>query len=282
MAADRFHFWGIDGCRGGWVACGISRHRHRKREKPQEILQCLSSDLSSLLASILGGGGRTILIDIPIGLPDRNNPQRQCDVEARRILGRGGASSVFSPPCREALYEASYAEACDVNGRVLGRRISIQTWNICPRIREADQWMRNRSRESCLTIHESHPEVCFTRLAGADRRLASKKSEAGHLHRLCVLRENGLDPDLIGFPQYSGDGQSMVHPAQDDILDALVLALTASFDDRLEYLPDGDSQSSLSGIHPVEDSHGLPMKIAMPPVGFRTREIKSPEPTNPH
>lgn len=279
MVADRFHFWGIDGCRGGWVACGISRHRNRKT--PLEILQFLSPDLPGLLASILGAGGRTILIDIPIGLPDKEIPQRQCDVEARRILGRGGASSVFSPPCREALSAASYADACDVNDRVLGRRISIQTWNICPRIREADQWMRNRSRESCPTIHESHPEVCFTRLAGSDRRLDSKKSEAGHLHRMGVLRESGLEPDLIGFPQYSDDGQRMVQPAQDDILDAMVLALTASFDKRLEYLPVCDSQSLSSGIYSAQDSHGLPMKIAMPPTDSLTGKIKSPDPTNP-
>ena len=94
---------GVDACAAGWCAvtaegtggsCRLTKIAIYPSFK--ELLAC-QADL--------------ICIDIPIGLMDEPG-QRACDIEARRLLGRPRASSVFPPPCRSALvfnddYEAA-------------------------------------------------------------------------------------------------------------------------------------------------------------------------------
>jgi hypothetical protein len=92
-----------------------------------------------------------VLVDIPIGLP--SNGRRACDLEARRLLGRPRASSVFPVPCREAVYENSYAEACRLNKQKLGIQISKQTWNIVKKIAEIDSYLvMKRENEVCSRV----------------------------------------------------------------------------------------------------------------------------------
>ena len=87
------------------------------------------SNLESLLSNL--PEKYLVLIDIPIGLPKKES--RLCDLLARDKLGPR-RSSVFTVPCRDAVYAKNYKEACHTNLRFLEKKISIQAWNICPKI----------------------------------------------------------------------------------------------------------------------------------------------------
>ena len=71
---------------------------------------------------------RSILIDIPIGLPESGS--RTCDTKARqRLAGRG--STVFLIPSRAVVETDNYEHARKANGDSLGS----QSWWLFPRIK---------------------------------------------------------------------------------------------------------------------------------------------------
>ncbi len=120
---------GVDGCKKGWFAVALgSGHQWTigVYQTFEELWE--AANLPSLM-----------LIDIPIGLPESG--RRVCDQETRKLLGRRGAS-VFPVPCRKALQARTYRQACRLNQKVLGVKLSIQTWNITAKIREIDTWLQ--------------------------------------------------------------------------------------------------------------------------------------------
>ena len=53
-----------------------------------------------------------VAVDMPIGLLEEpSSGGRECDKEARRLLGTPRRSSVFTPPTKPALASATYEEA---------------------------------------------------------------------------------------------------------------------------------------------------------------------------
>ena len=227
---------GVDGCRGGWFAVAL-----RGGVATFELFP----DIQSLWQA--HRNARRILIDIPIGLP-ANGP-RTCDIEARRLLPPPRRSSVFPVPCREAVHATDYRTACDLNERRLGKRLTKQTWNICPKIAEVDDFLRGH-KTARHRLREAHPELCFQGLAG--RPLAYRKNaREGSAERLAILGQwiagaaDILQAALGRYPRS--------RLAVDDVLDALVLAVTAGLPARqLGRVP-----------KPMEyDASGLPMAIA--------------------
>jgi hypothetical protein len=53
-------------------------------------------------------------------------------IKAMKFIGVDGCktSCVFPPSCREALAAEIYEEACEINKKILGKKISFQTWHI--------------------------------------------------------------------------------------------------------------------------------------------------------
>jgi predicted RNase H-like nuclease len=231
---------GVDGCRAGWFAVSLSD------EGVQDRAVCASfSDLMERC-----GEASVILIDIPIGLPDTE--PRLCDTLARRILGGKASSSVFPVPCREAVYADDYQEANRINRRVLGRGVSMQTWNICGRIREVDEYLCT-GRHTGPRIRESHPELCFRSMQGSARISHSKKRTEGVLQRLEILQTHHSGSERLYRSALDAHGRKDLRP--DDILDALVLAVVAHlFQGRLVSIPTEDQT----------DAFGLPMEIVYP------------------
>ena len=121
---------GIDGCRGGWFAVIKTGSKWKYRLAP--TLPALLTEQTAY---------SRIFIDIPIGLADEQ--KRECDIMARQLLRPVRHSSVFSTPVRESVYASDYVSACDINARQTGSRITLQAWNICPKIREVDEFIRN-------------------------------------------------------------------------------------------------------------------------------------------
>ena len=93
-------YYGVDGCRAGWIAIGLD-----EAGRCEVLLLTEFSELGGRL-----GRASLALVDIPIGLPSRQQPDRGCDRAARRWLG-SAASSVFPAPARQSLYADSYLGA---------------------------------------------------------------------------------------------------------------------------------------------------------------------------
>ena len=183
-------------------------------------------------------------VDIPIGLLAEQQPGgRECDRCARRLLGRR-ASSVFTPPTRPLLNATHYAQ-------VRGHGLSIQAFNILPKIRAVDRAMSPALQQR---VYEAHPELAFQALAGHPLE-HRKKTVAGRTERLRLL-------DHIPSPLFHGihaayerslRGCKRTDVAPDDILDAYVLVWTA--------LRIWCAQAHWVPRNPPHDARGLRMEI---------------------
>lgn len=149
-------FVGVDGCRGGWVAAAHTADGRLGYEVFSAFETVLTRHHQAL-----------ILVDVPIGLRDSGQGERQCDREARRVL-KGRGSSVFLAPVRAALYARDYASASSVNREKTGRRgLSRQSWAIAPKIREVNECLAERAGP-LPRVREMHPELCFWALNGCE------------------------------------------------------------------------------------------------------------------
>ncbi|MEM8550533.1 MAG: DUF429 domain-containing protein [Verrucomicrobiota bacterium] len=227
---------GIDGCHSGWLAVIL--------DKDGKVRSRCEPELGFLLALLPA----TVLIDMPIGLPSAREPARLCDRLARKLLGKGATSRVFSPPIREILGESDYAAACARSRELTGKAISKQAYNIMPKIRQLDAALRVYP-ELQPQVRESHPEVCFARLAG--QTMPPKKDSTGIRARLACLKTHWPNAEAAFTTIRSCYGRTQV--ADDDIVDAMVLAWVA-VQAPLVSLPEV----------PPRDACDLPMQIVCP------------------
>jgi len=234
------HTLGIDGCKGGWIAVEIDDHGNGSVGVFDNVYRAL----------IMHPTCDVMLIDMPIGLPDSMTPQRECDTIARKLLGKGLTSRVFSPPPRRALDTSFYEDACDVSEAIIGKKISRQSFNIAPKIKELDGVLR-RHRDYVGRVREAHPELAFAAMNNRQALRVSKKQKAGVQGRLKVLQRHYAHAhDLF---QYAKGSILRKDAALDDILDAMALAVMARSASRLRSIP-GD---------PPRDAVGLPMEIVL-------------------
>lgn len=226
-------FVGVDGCSAGWFAVFLAAENEKSCKWKVELFPEFSF-LINFLKKEYGQVDFLILIDIPIGLKAGGSGERLSDLGAREIL-KSRKSSIFSVPCREAVYMENYEKACKVNKELAGKSISKQAWNIVPKIRDVDSFLvENRIlREK---VKEVAPEICFQSFTGSPMK-SSKKKVDGFLERIKALREVCLFTDAIVEAAISKYRRKEV--AKDDILDALAAAITAKmgYEDGFEYVP---------------------------------------------
>jgi predicted RNase H-like nuclease len=222
---------GVDGCPGGWVVAIEDRGS-------RALSLVVAPDFESVLA--LRPFWSAIAVDMPIGLPDRG--PRACDLAARKLLGAGATSRVFSAPIRAVLYAASYAEACRRSRASHGKALSKQTFAILPKIREVDRALRTSPN---APVFEVHPELSFRALARSTRALSRKKSVGGRAERERLVRE--------AFRTIDPEARPPRGARRDDVLDACAALWTAR---RIA------SGRALPVVRPPPcDSSGLPMTI---------------------
>jgi predicted RNase H-like nuclease len=227
---------GVDGCRGGWFGVFIDANlawELRLETTPGRLLDERPA-------------ASQVLVDMPVGLA-AGSP-RACDTEARRLLAPWRNASVFPVPCRAAVRADTYVQACRINQECLNRKLTRQTWNICDKIRQLDELLLSRP-EWRQRLHESHPEVCFVGLHGGPMRHAKRSSE-------------GLEERLALLERYYSRSRALYHAAldawprkqlaRDDVVDALVLAVTA--------MQPAECRRRLPRV-PQVDELGLPMEI---------------------
>ena len=186
-----------------------------------------------------------LAVDMPIGLLDRPLPGgRSCDREARKLLGRPRASSVFTPPTRPGLAAADYSDVPRLNGAGMSK----EAFNILPKIREVDETITASDQKR---VFEAHPELAFSALAGAPMR-HNKKTAEGRRERVRLLRR--IFGRAFQDPVRLRLEHGAANVAFDDVVDAYVLAHVA---DRIRRR----SAVRLPAAEPQRDKRGLRMEI---------------------
>ena len=227
---------GIDGCKAGWILTTFD-------ENPEyRIIESDENFISALREF------DRVFIDMPIGLEDENYT-RECDRELRKVLGAEYAPSVFSPPIRPALHAPSYVEANMQSYEYTEKKLTVQAWNITPKIRLLDRVLSEHEdlRES---VFESHPELIFMNLNGG-MIYQKKNTKKGLRHRLGLIvdREKVADDFFRDIKEEFRRNQV----DEDDIVDSMALALAAkrSIEEGIKTIPKD----------PPVDSEGLKMAI---------------------
>lgn len=233
---------GVDGCRGGWLCITLNSSTPPRCRVVEEI------------AELVRGASESdrIFVDIPIGLPDEHPWERECDKMARKKLGAPRHSSVFPAPIRAVLCARDYEEAKRISQEKTGKKITIQTFHIIPKIKEVDRLLCSDDKARRM-VREVHPEVCFEAFAGRPMRFP-KSTPEGFDERVAVLesvrpsaRQEILDI-LQQFPR------KVV--SRDDVVDAMAAAITAAApEEALRTLPSS----------PTRDPKGLPMEMVCLP-----------------
>lgn len=177
---------GIDACPGGW-ACVVHGD---DGTLSVEFLESLDRMLDAHSDSIVG-------IDIPIGLPDQmtgiDPGIRQCDRLARKLLGFPRSTSIFSAPVRPLLdidekdIVKAHHEASALTMGISNRKVTRQTMNILPRIREVDDLLQ-QSGQLRERIFEVHPELIFMEINGEPIQESKRRLE-GRARRMDCLHE---------------------------------------------------------------------------------------------
>ena len=223
---------GVDGCRAGWIAVRLDPGGAGDKRLLPRLARAAAG-----LAEVA-----RICVDMPIGLVDQG--ARPCDRAARAVLPGPRKSSVFAPP-RRYMLGLSYDGVRDAARARADAGLSIQAFNIMPKIAELDAALGPGDQERVL---ETHPELAFHRLnAGAE--LPRKADRAGRAARRALLQAAGLadvDALLAAHPR--------ARAKADDVLDAAVCALVAR-DSLL------GARSACRWDAPDRDARGLRMEI---------------------
>ena len=201
---------GIDGCRGGWVFA------YRLDEKWKIEFYRNLEDADMLIEK-----SEVICIDMPMGLPETARQERECDTLLRKLLGYPFSSTVFNVPCRQSVYADNYEDANELNKEILGKGLSKQSWNISSKIKELDIYIKDHN-EMILNFRECHPELAFKCLKGSLLQHKKKMNE-GIQERIHILKRYSKLKETGIFKLV--ETSSAIK--KDDILDAMVLSLTA-------------------------------------------------------
>ena len=221
---------GIDGCKAGWI-----------------IVKTVGTDYTFGIWQHIGelvranADVRRFLIDIPIGLGSQSHP-RTIDGILRRELGKR-SSTVFNAPVRTAVYAKNYTEAKAKNRAIEGKSISVQSFNICTKISETDEFL---TQQNHIEMIESHPELCFKYLNGGKVVLSKKSTTEGIEARLHILSQ--YDPKISELFQKILAETKRKQAKKDDILDAICLCVVNQrAAENLHFLKD-KNQSDEKGI----------------------------------
>jgi predicted RNase H-like nuclease len=225
---------GVDGCPAGWLLL--------RQDSDGTISSAIHGSAADLFAT---SDCRLLMIDIPIGLAEKG--PRQCDVEARRLLGPR-RNSVFPTPVRAALAGTTYAEACELSRASCGKALSRQTFAILDRIRDVDAALRDSSALRAR-VREVHPEVCFYFWNGSRPMEHAKKSAQGAWDRRRLI-DRAFGADVFDGVRASHRSKLV---ADDDILDAFAALWTAGRVMR--------GEARTVPAVPGRDSYGLPMEM---------------------
>ena len=226
---------GVDGCKGGWLAVSYDTIRG-------SLTPLCHPTFEDVINSYLQA--ECIAVDIPIGLTTTD--ARDCDKEARQVLTRLRGSTVFPAPDPRILGARSHEEASALSLRLTGKKISIQSFGILPKVAEVNRLM---TPELQKRIVEIHPEVCFWAIANRRPMQHPKRDLAGFEERRSLLMSSLKlpMPSVIEAKCWARGAGA------DDVLDAIAAAWSA------KRFAEGNSRTL--PVHPTKDAKGLRMEM---------------------
>ena len=228
MTDSVIKYVGVDGCTGGWVGVGLDDDGGSAVKVCKDFCDVLEHFKDACV----------ILVDMPMGLlEDGKSGDRVCDKEARKLSKvKRFKSSVFPAPTKRLLdkviaNEWEREDASEWSCKKWGRKINAQEFGIFRKIHQVKESLLSCGQTFAPKVREAHPEVCFWALNGgkSDSAMVSpKKTGAGFWERFKTLRR------CVGNVDTIVDVFMKVRPnypkgkvADDDVLDALALAITA-------------------------------------------------------
>jgi predicted RNase H-like nuclease len=204
---------GVDGCRAGWLRIIFDG-------QTAEMTLC-----PALPEIAMDTADAPIFIDMPIGFVTSGATGRACDQAARRYLSPLRHSSVFTPPCRAAVYAEKEA-ASALNFRHTGKKLSQQSLNIMPKMRALDEFLQAQPQgKEQQRWYEAHPEVVFAAFNHEQPLFYKKKTRDGEAQRLALLQP--YFPTIIDWYASVRNQYPRKEVLPDDIIDALGLAVAA-------------------------------------------------------
>lgn len=235
-------FIGIDISKGSWIAVIIDEHDFTIKKYTS------INDIVNHHENI-----GSMIIDVPIGLPE-NIDEAVCrpDTQARNLLSGTRKSSVFSVPCRQAVWANTIEDARQLNIAILGKSIASQSFGMQKYLREVDMFLDKNSQYK-NEILESHPEVLFAILNNGKSIAESKLTENGLNARIDILSK--YYPKAYELKNFFSENK-YPKSIQDDIVDAFSLALAG-------YLGKDYGYKSIPE-KPKIDSKGILMQMILP------------------
>lgn len=232
---------GVDGVPDGWVMAVTGA----AGDSPVEF--SVWHTLGELWSEARARRLVVVAVDMPSGLPGAE--RREADTRAHRLLGARRSSLFWTPPLC-VLDASGHAEANRLSWDETGRGISIQAFNLVPKIRELRDTLavEDFAPTALPRAVEVHPESSFVRLAG-EPMSAPKRQPAGAEERLEVLAD--VFPNITEAAVTSPPPGPPT-PGLDDLLDAAAVAWTA------RRIIAGDADCLGAGEH---DETGYPMHI---------------------
>lgn len=225
---------GVDGCPGGWVAISYDT-------EAGTLVPRVHASFAEILPAYPDAAA--IGVDIPIGLAE--GAPRDCDVEARRVLGPR-RSSVFPAPDPRVIDALTYEEAVELSRSLTDKGISRQGFAIYAKVAEVNRVV---TPEQQYRVFEVHPEVSFWALAGGRPMDHHKGTPEGYEERRALLASAFPVP----IPARE-EARGLARPATpDDVLDAVVAAWTAQ--------RHAQRQAGRLPADPPADARGLRMEI---------------------
>ena len=202
---------GIDGCSFGWLCI-------TKDLENGAINSMIFKSSAELFAQT--PTPTVFSIDIPIGLTDSG--PRQCDIQARRLLGARRGTSVFPAPIRPVLNVGSREKADKIHRSIDGRGVNVFSWNLYPRILDVDAELQKKSHLREVT-YEVHPELSFKALNGGVSVVAAKRNPK------CESIRRSLLENYFGSSAFNEIRKNhyMKDVANHDIYDAFAVLWTA-------------------------------------------------------
>ncbi|MFG1187120.1 DUF429 domain-containing protein [Xanthobacter aminoxidans] len=242
---------GIDGCRGGWVVARWDGAGRLDLIRVARVEALFDAPDAPAIACV----------DMPIGLPETSEVGGRAAERAVRPLLDKRQSSVFSVPARAAVMAGlgpgdereRFAAACAaaLAHSSPPRKVSIQCFNLFPKIAELDELLLRRA-ELRDRLVECHPEVSFRIMNGAPldvaKKVKSRPYPPGLDVRIGLLARAGVPIDLL-----NGKTAAALGAGLDDLVDACACAVTAKrvFEGNALRFPDP----------PERDGFGLPVAI---------------------
>jgi len=236
--SDEPLYVGVDRGRDGWVAVAFTAD---------------GFDGAAVFDEIGGVWARyeeraeRILVDVPVGLIEEGEAERACDRAAREVLGPL-ASTVVTPPAREAARKRRYPAAKRVQERKTGEGLSEDAFALSASIVAVDELLQEVT-EARAVIAEAHPEVCFRAFAGTTLERPTEVA-AGYAERMRALAT--FDRDAPPVVQESAEATAGYEVTVHDVLDAVALGYTAR---------PGAAPLRTLPAEPPTDATGLPMGL---------------------